>query len=307
MAQKQIKDYGASVRERLLQLSRKTDRSFDAVLRLYCQERFLYRLSISPYRKNFILKGGLLFFSLSVPVRRPTVDIDFLGIELTDNPEKLKTILTEIAQIACQDGIEYHPIQMSIERIKEGTDFTGSRIIIPAILAKARVSLQIDVAFGDVVTKGPRVFEFPTLLDLPKPSIFAYSMETMIAEKFQAIVERQTATSRMKDFFDIASLSEVMPFDGNELLEAFTKTFKRRGAGTRRAESVFSAEFASNPGLVSLWKGFLVRNRLAYSDDFTIVMKNIRNFLEPVVAETCKNRTWDNKRNTWLPPIANNS
>jgi hypothetical protein len=172
MAQKQIKDFSASVRERLLQLSRKTDKSFDSVLRQYCQERFLYRLSISPYRTNFILKGGLLFFSLSVPVRRPTVDIDFLGIKLADNPEKLKTVFTEIAQIECRDGIEYHPEQMSIDRIGEGTDFTGSRIIIPAILAKARMSLQIDIAFGDVVTKRPRVFDFPTLLDLPKPVLW---------------------------------------------------------------------------------------------------------------------------------------
>ena len=302
MAQKQIKDFGASVRERLLQLSRKTGKSFDSVLRQYCQERFLYRLSISPYRTNFILKGGLLFFSLSVPVRRPTVDIDFLGIKLTDNPEKLKTVFTEIAQIACQDGIEYHPAQMSIERIKEGTDFNGSRIIIPAILAKARVILQIDVAFGDVVTKEPRVFEFPTLLGHPKPSIFAYSMVTMIAEKFQAIVERQTATSRMKDFFDIACISEMMPFDGNELLEAYAKAFARRGTGSGRAESVFSAEFASNTGLVSMWKGFLARNRLMYTDDFSIVMKTIRNFLEPVVDETCKNRIWDNTSTSWLPP-----
>ena len=307
MAQKQIKNFGASVRERLLQLSRKTDRSFDAVLRQYGQERFLYRLSISPYRANFILKGGLLFFSLSVPLRRPTVDIDFLGIKLTDNPEKLKTVFTEISQIACRDGIEYHPIRMSINRIKEGTDFTGSRIIIPAILAKARVSLQIDVAFGDVVTKGPRVFEFPTLLDLPKPSIFAYSMETMIAEKFQAIALRQTATSRMKDFFDITYLSEVMPFDGDDLLEAFSKTFNRRGAGAGQAESVFSAEFASNPGLASMWKGFLARNRIIYPDDFTIIMKKIRYFLEPVVTKTCKNRMWDNKSNAWLTSMANDS
>ncbi|MBN2036015.1 MAG: nucleotidyl transferase AbiEii/AbiGii toxin family protein [Chitinispirillaceae bacterium] len=302
MTQKQIKDFGASVRERLLQLSRKTDKSFDSVLRQYCQERFLYRLSISPYRTNFILKGGLLFFSLSVPVRRPTVDIDFLGIKLTDNPEKLKTVFTEISQIACQDGIEYHPAQMRIERIKEGTDFNGSRVFIPALLAKARVILQIDVAFGDVVTKEPRVFEFPTLLGHPKPSIFAYSMVTMIAEKFQAIVERQTATSRMKDFFDIACLSEIMPFDGNELIEAFAKTFSRRGTGTGRAESVFSSEFASNIGLASLWKGFLARNRLTYSDDFAIVMKIIRHFLEPVVNETCRNRSWDNKSTSWLPP-----
>ncbi|MBN2035804.1 MAG: nucleotidyl transferase AbiEii/AbiGii toxin family protein [Chitinispirillaceae bacterium] len=307
MAQKQIKDLGASVRERLLQLSRKTDRSFDAVLRQYGQERFLYRLSISPYRTNFILKGGLLFFSLSVPVRRPTVDIDFLGIKLTDNPEKLKTVFTEIAQIACPDGIEYHPEGISINQIKKETDFTGSRIIIPAILAKARVNLQIDVAFGDVVTRGPRVFEFPTLLDLPKPSIFAYSMETMIAEKFQAIVERQTATSRMKDFFDIAYLSEVMPFDGNELHEAFSRTFAQRRAGVGQAESVFSAEFASNPGLASMWKGFLARNRIMYPDDFTIIMRKIRNFLEPVVTETCKNKMWDNMSNVWLTSKADDS
>jgi hypothetical protein len=162
------------------------------------------------------------------------------------------------------------------------------------------VKLQIDVAFGDIVTKGPRVFEFPTLLDLPKPSIFAYSIETMIAEKFQAIVERQTATSRMKDFFDIAYLSEVMPFDGNELNEAFTGTFARRGAVAGQAESVFSAEFATNPGLAGLWKGFLARNRIIYPDDFTIIMQKIRNFLKPVVSQTCKNRTWDHKSGTWL-------
>jgi hypothetical protein len=111
----------------------------------------------------------------------------------------------------------------------------------------------------------------------------------------------------MKDFFDIASLSEMMPFDGNDLLDTFAKTFERRGTGSGRAESVFSAEFASNPGLISMWKGFLARNRLTYTDDFSIVMKTIRNFLEPVVDENCKNKIWDNESNSWLPPVAKNS
>jgi predicted nucleotidyltransferase component of viral defense system len=302
MAKKQIKDIGASVRERLLQLSRKMNRSFDAVLRQYGQERFLYRLSISPYRKNFILKGGLLFFSLPMPVRRPTVDIDFLGIRVADDPEKLRKIFTEIAQCACRDGMEFYPEGISIHRIKEGTGFSGSRAFLPAVLAKARVRLQIDVAFGDAVTKGPRVFEFPALLDLPKPHIFAYSMETMIAEKFQAIVSRQTATSRMKDFFDIVSLSDVMSFDGNELYEAYTQTFDRRSADKSGSESVFSDEFASNPGLAGLWKGFLARERITSPDDFTVIMKKIRNFLESVVTGTCRNRTWDHKSGKWSTP-----
>ncbi len=298
MTQKKITNFGASVRERLLQLSRKTNRSFEAVLRQYCQERFLHRLSVSKYRSNFILKGGLLFLSFSQPVRRPTIDIDFLGIHLDENPKALKQVFSEIALIFCQDGIEYHPSRMSVERIKEGTDFNGSRIIIPAVLARARVKLQIDVAFGDALTKEPRIFDFPTLLDHPKPTILAYSLVTMIAEKFQAIVERLTATSRMKDFFDIASLSEMASFSGNELIEAFSQTFKRRGLDLQRAHSVFMAEFVANPGLVNMWKGFLARNKIEYSD-FDGTMQKIRNFLEPVVTETCKGQIWNEKNGKW--------
>ena len=261
MGGKEIKDMAASVRQRLLQLARSTGRSFDAVLRLYCQERFLYRLSVSPYRKNFILKGGLLFLSLPVPVRRPTVDIDFAGRAIADDHEKLKKTFSAIALIECRDGIQYHTERMSVRKIKEGTDFTGSRIIIPAELARARVSLQVDVAFGDAVAQGTRTINFPTLLDLPRPTIYAYPLVSMIAEKFEAIASRQTATSRMKDFFDIAWLADSLPFDGNELHGAFQKTLARRSAEQVRCEAVFSPDFAQDTGLAALWKGFLTRKK----------------------------------------------
>jgi predicted nucleotidyltransferase component of viral defense system len=267
MAQKQIKNISASVRERLLQLSKKTDKSFDAILRLYGQERFLYRLSVSPYNKNFILKGGLLFLSLPMPIRRPTVDIDFSGRAVADDHDKLKLIFAEIADIECSDGIKYHAGQMTLNKIKEESDFTGIRIIIPAEVAKARVRLQIDIVFGDSLTKEPRIIEFPTLLDLPKPNIFVYSMETVIAEKFQAIVSRMTATSRMKDFFDIASLAEVFPFEGKELMVACKKTFAGCGTELKQCAEVFNLDFANNPSLGNLWKGFLSRNNLPYDGD----------------------------------------
>jgi predicted nucleotidyltransferase component of viral defense system len=299
MTQKQIKDMAASVRERLLLLAKQTQRSFDSVLRLYCQERFLYRLSISPYKRNFVLKGGLLFASLPVPIRRPTVDIDFAGMAISDDQKNLKVVFSAIAGIDYRDGIQYHPERMSIQKIKEGTDFKGSRIIIPAELARARVSLQVDVAFGDAIAKGPHTIEFPTLLDLPKPNIYAYSLTSMIAEKFEAIVSRQTATSRMKDFFDIAWLAESLPFDGKELQDSFEKTFARRGAEKERCEAVFGLEFAQDVGLAALWEGFLARSDLADAGDFPSVMEKIKRFLEPVIAGTCAGKTWDNLQGNW--------
>lgn len=299
MAQKEIKNVAASVRERLLNVAKKAERSFDAVLRQYCQERFLYRLSISPYKKNFILKGGLLFLALPVPARRPTVDIDFSGIAIVDDREKLKDVFVQIANIQGPDGIEYHAKRMIIRAIKEGSDFTGSRIIIPAELARARVSLQIDVAFGDAAANGPRTIVFPTLLDLPAPSIFAYSLETMIAEKFEAIVSRQTATSRMKDFFDIVYLAESLKFEGSDLRKAFEKTLGRRGADPKQCEMVFSREFADNPNLAALWEGFLARNDLAHVGDFPAVMEKLKRFMLPVVTGTCESKSWDNKKAVW--------
>jgi len=300
---KQIKNVPASVREKLLQLSKQTKKSFDMILRLYCQERFLYRLSISPYRKNFILKGGLLFHSLPFPIRRPTVDIDFAGRAVTNDHETIRIIFSEIAHIACTDGMEYHTERMTVQKIKEGTDFTGSRIIIPAELSKARISLQIDIAFGDAIAKGPRVIDFPTLLDSPKLSILAYSLVSMIAEKFEAIISLQTATSRMKDFFDIVVLAESLSFDGKELQEAIGKTFKRRKVEPNDCESVFSAEFAQDPGLTARWKGFLARNGLENAGDFLMVMDKIKQFLKPIVTRTCEDKTWDYKKFMWIPML----
>lgn len=297
---KSIKNIPASVREKLFQLAKQTGRSFEAVMRLYCQERFLYRLSVSPYRKNFVLKGGLLFLSLPFPIRRPTVDIDLEGRAITDDHETLKEVFTEIARIVCSDGIEYHPERMTVRKIKWGTDFTGSRIIIPAELSKAKVSLQVDIAFGDAIAKGPRTINFPTLLDHPKPNILAYSLVSMIAEKFEAIISRQTATSRMKDFFDIAYLAELLPFEGKELQEAFEKTLDRRNAEIHDCESVFRPEFAQNISLAALWKGFLSRNGLENSGDFPTVMVKIKQFLKPIIARTCEDKTWDNKKYAWV-------
>jgi predicted nucleotidyltransferase component of viral defense system len=299
MTQKKIKDIAASVRERLLNLSKKAERSFDAVLRQYCQERFLYRLSISTHRKNFVLKGGLVFLALPVPARRATVDIDFAGIALVNDREKLKDVISEIANIQYPDGMKYHAERMSIRAIKEGSDFSGSRIIIPAELARARISLQIDLVLGDAAAKGSRTIIFPTLLDLPAPSIFAYSFETMIAEKFEAIVSRQTATSRMKDFFDIAYLSELQEFNGNDLRKAFEKTFAGRSANKVQCEMVFKREYANNPNLAALWKGFLARNNLQDAGDFPAVMEKIRRFMEPVTNGACENKKWDNKGTVW--------
>jgi len=194
---KQIKDINASVRARLLNIARGAGRNFDAVLLQYFQERFLYRLSISPYKDQFILKGALVFLTEGMSRFRPTKDIDLAGRFHTAN---LKKIMRDILVIPCEDGAQFDVNQIAIEDIAVESEYQGFRVKVPVQLGVARKKLQIDIGIGDMVYPEPVFREFPGLLDLPAPKILIYPKETIIAEKFEAIIRFNRLTSRMKDF-----------------------------------------------------------------------------------------------------------
>jgi hypothetical protein len=272
----------ASVKDRLRNLAVKTHRPFDYLLMHYFIERLLYRLSISPYADNFILKGGLLLYTIFQEDARATKDIDFLGRNIAAAPEKLTRIFSEIILIPSDDAVLFDEGSISAESIREGADYEGVRIKLTAYLDKSRHILQFDVGFGDVIIPDPVEMEYPSLLDMETPRLKAYPLESVIAEKFQAIVYLGEANSRMKDFYDIYELCGSFDFDGNVLCEAIRKTFERRMTPLPQVPSVFSDTFPLLPDKNTQWKAFQKRIGITGGKSFQEVSVALKLFLSPI-------------------------
>lgn len=288
-----------------MNLARLNSRDFDSVLLLFMQERLLYRLSVSRFRKMFVLKGGLFLFSFDGLLSRPTKDVDFLAQRLPCDEDRLLQIFREVTAISGDDGVAFDTDSLVAEAIREGTDYHGLRIRVTGTLGSAQKTLQIDVGFGDIVVPKPCSIEFPVLLaDCPAPTIAAYSTESVIAEKFEAMLKLSILNSRMKDFFDIDHLSRKLVFDGRLLQEALSATFERRGSSLEREPVVFRAEFSQNQEKGLQWRAFL--RRMGYDEvsvPFESVIASIKAFVGPVWDAICSEReffgTWDPNERAW--------
>ena len=295
MEKRKPKNIPASVRARLLNLAKAEQKNFNNVLLQYFQERFLYRLSISPYRENFILKGALLFLLYDAPRLRPTKDIDLLGRAQSNDLEQIRAVVQQIAQIEASDGVIFTPESTTVEIIKETFEYFGVRVKIEAKLTSARQTLQIDIGFGDQIVPGPVEIEFPVLLDQPAPRIKGYSKESVIAEKFEAIVRFNFLTSRMKDFYDILFLAKQESFQMRILRQAIDATFHRRMTPLEDVSVIFTEEFKAQPDKQEQWTAFLRRNHLESFFKFASAVEQLQLFLEPVcqkLSDVLKNLRW---------------
>lgn len=283
MTRRQYKNVGASIRQRLLTKARQTGRPFSELLQYFAMERFLYRLSKSPYADNFILKGALMLTVWEAPFTRPTMDIDFLG-RIENSVETLVKITREICRQEVEpDGIVFDVTEVDAERIAEDADYEGIRIRFRGSLDTARFVIQLDIGFGDIIVPSPEAMNYPTILDLPAPQLRGYSRESTIAEKFEAMVKLGTLNSRMKDFFDIWLMSRQFDFDGNILAEAITKTFSTRGTKIPAEPLALTDAFAEDAAKANQWRGFVRRNRLSEAPkDFPEVIVPIGAFLKPI-------------------------
>jgi len=302
MGRKETKDIPASVRTKLKNIAVSSGRDFDAVLLQYFQERFLYRVSLSEFRDNFVLKGALLLMVRSISPFRPTKDIDFLGKGIAATPGNLKELVKKIVRIQCEDGVEFIGDSIVAATIKEGADYEGVRVKIEGRLGAIKKILSLDVGFGDMVYGGPEEYDFPVLLNFPVPKIKCYSYESIIAEKFQAIVWLNFQTSRMKDFFDILFLARANRFKALRLLEAITATFAKRDTPLGRREAVFSDEFKNDESKEKQWKSFLRKHHLFGEPNFRKVIDHLEGFLEPVLGMTLdkiEDRLWDQTAWRW--------
>jgi len=228
MTQDKVSNIAASVRMRLLNIIRETGDDANLVWTRYATERLFYRLSVSEYAGDFILKGAMLFMAWTGQAYRPTVDMDFLSHGVASN-ERLTGVFRNVCAVEVEpDGLEFDGNSVKASPIREEQEYQGQRVTLTAFLGKARISIRVDVGFGDVVTPKARMLVYPTLLDFPAPRIRAYPRETVVAEKLQAMVVLGIANSRMKDFYDLYVLARDFAFDGATVTRAIKATFKRR-------------------------------------------------------------------------------
>jgi predicted nucleotidyltransferase component of viral defense system len=251
-----------SIQQKLVNLSHKQKEDPNHILIRYAIERFLYRLSQSPYNDKFILKGAMLFALWRDKPYRPTRDLDLLGCGIASG-QNLKTIFQKILTIPVQpDGIEFEPDSISIQDIRGAQEYPGKRVGFSGSLGNARLKLQVDIGFGDAITPKPVDAMFPSLLNMPKPQIKAYPIETAIAEKLHAMVAFDMAISRMKDFYDLWIICRFFEIDGRQLLEAIKTTFQQRNTTLPLVvPTALTTQFSQNTDKVSQWNAFIKRSR----------------------------------------------
>ncbi|MBC8457910.1 MAG: nucleotidyl transferase AbiEii/AbiGii toxin family protein [Deltaproteobacteria bacterium] len=296
----------ASIHQRLLNLSMKEGQDFQFLLTRFALERFLYRLSVSPYAKQFILKGAMLFTVWTGKSRRPTRDLDLLGY-CENNRETLTALFQQICKVDVEpDGLNFDSGSIQVEEIREDQEYQGQRVRLVANLGKSQIHIQIDIGFGDITTPVAEEVDYPTLLDLPFPRVRAYPKETVISEKLQAMVSLGMPNSRMKDFYDIWMISKQFNFDGLMLVRAIKATFDRRNTVIPTETPIaLSDEFAKDQYKATQWKAFLMRNRLEDPGiALPLVVDEFRNFLIPplIAAATGDvfNQSWS-VGGPWLP------
>ncbi len=284
---KSARNVAASVRYRLLNRARSDKRPFNELLQYYAMERFLFRLSQSAHADRFILKGALMLRAWRSPEFRPTMDIDMLGRTSNDEANIVSQIRDVMAVRVEPDGLTFTPDSIQSERITEDADYEGIRIRFRGNLDSARVTLQVDIGFGDIIYPGPEESDLPTMLDFPAPRLLCYSRESAIAEKFETMVKLGVLNSRMKDFYDIWLLSRQFDFDGSKLAEAIRLTFERRETAVPAEVEAFEEIFIHAKQIQ--WAAF--RQRLQQDhvpDSFHDIVLSVEAFLAPLASAICQ-------------------
>jgi predicted nucleotidyltransferase component of viral defense system len=287
-----------SIHQKLLNKATAEHRPFNELLQYYAIERFLFRLGKSPYSNRFVLKGALVFLAWQAPRTRPTRDMDFLGY--TENSvDNLVQIVRKICkQEVERDGLSFDPDSVEGEIIKEDADYQGVRVKFLGHLGRARINMRLDVGFADIVTPEPKELEIPTILDEQKrPFIRAYPPETVIAEKFQAIVALGTVNSRLKDFYDLWYMANSMEFEIGLLGKAIEKTFKQRNTSLpEQIPAALTEEFAVQKQVQ--WVAFLRKSQIGTApNDLIEVIDRLKTFFDPFIGMK------EGTNQLWVPSI----
>lgn len=305
MSNKQPSNIASSIKDKLLAHAQTQKEDFNHVLQRYAAHRLLYRLSQSDYKERFILKGATLFSVWKKgETHRATKDLDLLCFGNNEAEELIEVFKKVCCQECQEDGLSFFPIK--VEKIKENQEYEGVRVTLKAKLGKVPIKVEVDIGFGDAVTPVAVEVELQTFLflNLPLPSLRTYPQETVVAEKFQAMVSLGIGNSRLKDFYDIWYLSKTFEFQGDLLCKAIKATFERRKTPLLiTVPFAFTEDFAKDPGKQKEWTGFLNRTKpklkiLMLSE----VIAEIQTFLMPPYSAVAQQREFNQRwcsEKTW--------
>ena len=295
-----IKNIAASILARLRNQAEIAERPFAEILQYYAMERLLYRLSKTKYADKFILKGGLLFYVWDLPLRRPTKDIDFRGYGSNNRRDILKVFNTVIAESAPEDGIVFDPQSVSVDETQMDADYQGIRVKVNAFLERTRIPIQIDIGFSDELASKAESIQYPNILpDLKTTHMKGYPKESVVTEKFHAMVRHAALNSRMKDYYDLWLILKTFEFECRSLQKAMETTFKKRDTELPAERPVsLTVEFASVNQ--TRWINFLQKMKLENleSNSLTDIIEMIWDFLQtPLQASIHKTKS----KLKWIP------
>ena len=283
------KNVGKSVKTRLLNLMNETGYKYMYLLARYFNERLLYKVSVSQYKDNFVLKGGSLLYALNGLETRPTIDVDFMADRISRDREYLENVFREILSIPCdEDGVIFDVETLKSEPITVDEQYPGTRFLVTAHMDSIVYPMSMDIGFGDVITPCPEAVDYPLLLqDMPSINIQAHSLETVIAEKFHAMIDRDVLNSRMKDFFDCYQILTTRELSDEILYEAINATFNNRQLEMKTDLKLFTEDFATDEMRQKQWQSFLKRIQWKQDVDFKEVMILIASRLKPMYDKYC--------------------
>lgn len=286
-----VKNMAASVLSRLKNQAKEEKISFQMVLQLFAQEEFLRKLSASDFADNLILKGGMFIYTLTEFDSRPTRDIDFLLKNLHGSLENTENTMKMICEV--NTGNDFITLEVvGTEQISVEKKYPGIKTHFLGRINNVRIPFSIDVGIDDIIVPNPVKREILTRLpDFETPKVYTYSLESTIAEKFDAILQRMTGTSRMKDFYDIYYLSGIFNFDGTVLREAVEKTLKHRGRELNPVIFDEIREFDSNTFLNTQWRAFEPAQSAGL--EFSEALRRLEIFLKPVYESILEDSSWN--------------
>ena len=294
-----------SAKDRLRNYSKKTNKPYQEVLTYYALERTIYRLSKSEYVDNFVIKGGIYLYAIhDMNYTRATTDIDLMAQLITNDAERMKQIFTEILLVDAEDAIKYDLNTLEVHNITEFKKYHGLNVSVVALLDKTRIPVTIDIGYNDIIVPDKVMMTYPTILDFDAPEIYAYSLESVIAEKLEAIVSNGLGNSRYKDFYDIYVLSTEKSFNEMDLANAIKVTFNHRNTVLTENISGFTEEFYGDRLHESRWASFLKKKKIENASSLTEIIHEDSKFIIPLVSNilngTVSNNTvWDHKQRMW--------
>ena len=293
-----------SVKDRLKNLAKEDGRTMQDELVTYGLERAIYRLSISEYAERFTLKGGIFLYALfDGNFARATVDIDLLAQHISNDAEEMKMVFQDIFSIKCDDALQFDLESLDVINITEFKEYHGVNVSIMGYLDRTRVSVSIDIGFGDVVYPERMRMTFPVLLDMDAPEVYAYSIYSVIAEKFEAFVSLGLANGRYKDFYDIYVLSANYDLNGNELKNAIVETFMHRET-TFDDIVAFEPDFIEDTVRQGRWNAFIKKKKAMMKIEFEEAIEQSKKLLLPIVEAIEQNKKfdyqWDRDKKEWI-------